>query len=52
MYNSLDTLDDLYELIDKSIIDDPPVTLKEGGIIKKGYNETIDNLIDITTNGQ
>ena len=52
LYNSLDTLDDLYELIDKSIEDDPPVTVKEGGIIKKGYNPIIDKLIDLTTNGK
>jgi len=34
-YNELDTLTDVYEIIDKAIVDDPPVAVKEGGIIKK-----------------
>ena len=52
MYESLDTLEDLYELIDTAIVDDPPITVMEGGIIKKGYIPEIDELIDITTNGK
>ncbi len=51
-YKELDTLDDIYNLINISIVDDPPVTIKEGGIIKKGYNEEVDKLIDVTTNGK
>jgi len=43
-HESLDTLEDVFALIDKSIIDDPPVTVKEGGIIKPGYNEEVDRL--------
>ena len=52
LYNSLDTLDDVFELIDKSIVEDPPVTVKDGNLIKKGYNETIDRLIELTSNGK
>ena len=52
LYFSLDTLDDLYNIINIAIVDDPPVTVKEGGLIKKGYNEDVDKLIDITTNGK
>lgn len=52
MYNNIDTLDDIYELIDSSITDDPPMTIKEGKLIKKGYNPDIDELIDLTTNGK
>ncbi|MBR3325063.1 MAG: DNA mismatch repair protein MutS [Clostridia bacterium] len=52
MFQSLDTLDDLYELVDKAIEDDPPITLKDGGVIKKGYNDDVDRLRDITTNGK
>ena len=33
-----DTLKDLYELIDNSIVDDPPYLMHDGGIIKDGYN--------------
>ena len=52
LYNSLDTLDDIYKLIDDAINDDPPISIKEGGLIKRGYNEDVDRLIDITTNGK
>ncbi len=52
LYKELDTLDDIYQLINISIIDDPPITIKEGGIIKKGYNEEVDKLIDVTSNGK
>ena len=52
MFNGLDVLEDIYELIDKAILDDPPMSVKEGGLIKKGYDETIDELLDATTNGR
>jgi len=41
--DELDPMDDLYELIDKSITEDPPVTIKEGGIIRDGYSQEVDN---------
>ncbi|MBR5361594.1 MAG: DNA mismatch repair protein MutS, partial [Lachnospiraceae bacterium] len=44
LYDNLDTLDDLYELIASSIADEPPMQIKEGGIIREGYNETVDSL--------
>lgn len=42
--NDIDGLEDVYELIFKSIEEDPPITVREGGIIKDGFNETIDRL--------
>ncbi len=42
LYNDLDELNDITELIEKSIIDEPPISVKEGGIIKTGYDEQID----------
>ena len=42
LYNSLDKLEDVHKLIDDAIVEDPPVTIKEGGIIKLGYNEELD----------
>lgn len=42
LYSDLDELKDVTELIEKSIVDEPPITIKEGGIIKKGYSEEID----------
>ncbi len=52
LYENLDELQDIYELIEKSIIDDPPMTIKEGGIIKLGYHEEIDRLKKATTEGK
>ena len=52
LYEGLDTLQDVYKLIDSAIVEDPPMSVKDGGIIKKGYNEVIDELIDATTNGK
>ena len=52
LYENLDELQDIYELIDKSIIEDPPMVIKEGGIIKMGYDPEIDKLKTATTDGQ
>ena len=52
IYQELDTLDDIYEIIDKSIVDDPPIGVKDGGIIKLGYDEEIDKLKLATTEGK
>lgn len=41
---NLDELQDIYQLIDGAIIDAPPMTIKDGGIIKMGYDEEIDTL--------
>lgn len=41
---NLDELQDLYKLIDTAIVEDPPMTIKEGGIIRLGYDEEIDKL--------
>ena len=37
----MDTLEDLYTLIDAAIEEEPPITVREGGIIKDGYHEEI-----------
>ena len=52
IYSELDTLDDIYELIDKTIVDDPPISVKEGGLIKLGYDEEIDKLKTATNDGK
>ena len=40
----IDDLTDLYEFLDKSIYENPPITLKEGYLIKAGYNKELDDL--------
>ena len=52
IYENLDELQDIYELIENSIVDDPPMTVKDGGIIKLGYNEEVDKLKTATTEGK
>ena len=52
LYNSIDELKDIYELIEKAIVDDPPMTVKDGGIIKLGYDEEIDKLKTATIQGK
>ena len=49
---NLDTLEDVYEIIEKSIVDEPPIGVKDGGIIKLGYNPEIDKLKTATTEGK
>ena len=50
--NEIDSLKDVYELIERSITDEPPVSVKEGGIIKSGYNEEVDRYRSATTEGK
>jgi len=52
LQEQLDELQDIYNLIEKAIIDEPPISVKEGGLIKKGYNEEVDELKMATTDGK
>ena len=48
----LNTHEKLYNLLDSAIVDDPPISIKEGYMIKSGYNEELDNLRDIRSGGK
>ena len=48
----LDVLDDIYQIIEKAIVDDPPFSIKEGGIIKHGYSNELDELKDSIKDAQ
>ncbi|MBQ6285449.1 MAG: DNA mismatch repair protein MutS [Bacilli bacterium] len=48
----LETFDELYKLLELSIMEDAPLTVKDGGIIKTGYNKEIDELRNIKTGGK
>ncbi|MCI9658426.1 MAG: DNA mismatch repair protein MutS [Lachnospiraceae bacterium] len=50
--NDLDVLPDLYELIESSVIEEPPVTIREGNIIKDGYHEEVDRFRKAKTEGK
>lgn len=48
----LDSLEDIHNLIDKAIIEDPPIAIREGGIIKEGFHEDIDHFRYAKTQGK
>lgn len=48
----LDTLDDIYELLSKAIDDNPPLTIREGGMIRPGFNADVDYYRSIKDGGQ
>lgn len=50
--NHIDPLDDLLKLLDGSLIEDPPITIKEGGIIKDNFHEMLDQYRDASRNGK
>ena len=50
--DELDTLEDLCALIDDCIDEDAPITIKDGGIIKKGYSEKVDSYRNAKTEGK
>lgn len=49
---SLDVCTDICELIAKAIVDDPPISVKEGGLIKEGYDAELDRLFEIQKKGK
>ena len=51
IYNELDTLEDIFELIDSAIVEDPPFSVREGGMIKQGYSPEADSLIQAKNKG-
>ena len=52
MFENLVELLDIYQLIEDAIEDDPPITTKEGGVIKYGYNSELDEYKVATTEGK
>ena len=52
LYEQIDGLEDLSDMIEKAIEEDPPIAVKEGGIIKNGFNEDVDKLRSVKTDGK
>lgn len=55
IHSLLSRMDDLPEtaaLIDRAIVDDPPLTIREGGIIRDGFDEELDHLLSLSRNGK
>lgn len=51
-YKTLEPLNDLYQLLEKSIYENPPITIKEGYLIKEGYHEQLDELKNLRKGGK
>ena len=49
---NIDLLEDVRELIEAAIVEEPPVLLRDGGLIRSGYNEEIDTLRDLASGGK
>ncbi|NPA95301.1 MAG: DNA mismatch repair protein MutS [Thermodesulfobacteria bacterium] len=52
LFGEIDPLEDVFSIIDGSIKDDAPAHLRDGNIIKEGFNEELDELIEIQRNGR
>ncbi len=52
IYENLDTLENIFALIDVAIVEEPPFSIREGGMIKVGYNEELDKLLKAKTEGK
>ena len=52
IFEDMDALEDLCSLITAAIVDDPPLAMKEGGIIRDGYNQDVDNYRSAKTEGK
>ncbi len=52
LFTELDPLEDLTDLIERSVVDDPPLTLRDGGLIKEGFHEEADQLKRAKTEGK
>lgn len=50
--DEIDLMEDLTTILSKALVDNPPLTIKEGGMIKSGYNDVLDQLLDVTKNGK
>jgi len=48
----MDDLQDLYQMIDAAIVEEAPISIREGGLIKEGFDETIDQLRSAKTEGK
>ena len=52
LHDSIDLMEDIRSLIDRAVNDDPPIVLKDGGVIKDGFNRELDELRDLYTNAK
>lgn len=51
-FNKMDDLSDLYQLVLSAIVDEPPISVRDGGIIKEGYSDEADELRNAKIKGK
>ncbi|MDW3971639.1 DNA mismatch repair protein MutS [Staphylococcus saprophyticus] len=51
-FEALEPLDDLLNLLEESLKEEPPISVKEGGLFKTGFNETLDSYLEASKNGK
>lgn len=51
-FNDLEPLDDLLQTLQDSLVDEPPLSVKEGGLFKEGYHPQLDEYLDASRNGK
>ena len=52
IFRDIDPLEDLFALVDSAIVEEPPFTVREGGMIKPGFHEELDTLHALVTDGK
>ena len=50
--SEMNTLDDISDMLDKAFIEEPPLTIKDGGFLKQGFNPELDDCLSAKTNGK
>lgn len=51
-FEALEPLDDLLTVLENSIVEEPPISVKDGGLFKKGFNEQLDEYLEASQNGK
>ncbi|MBQ4153325.1 MAG: DNA mismatch repair protein MutS, partial [Oscillospiraceae bacterium] len=52
LYNGIDTMQEIHQLIESAIVDDPPINLKDGGVVKPGFHPELDEIRDVCVNAK
>ena len=52
IHTAIDPLEDVHDLIERAIVDEPPVSVREGGIIRKGYSDELDDIREDMTDSK
>ncbi|MGX6495027.1 MULTISPECIES: DNA mismatch repair protein MutS [Staphylococcus] len=51
-FDKLEPLDDLLDILENSIVEEPPISVKDGGLFKRGFNQQLDEYLDASQNGK